>query len=45
MDGSGVWEIFYPLARILAIGGGILLGIICLSVLWLCFSGKQHKKA
>ena len=45
MDGSGLLEILYPLARILAVGGDILFGLIFVSVIWLCFSKKQHKKA
>ena len=45
MDGSGLLEIVYPLARILAVGGGILFGLVCVSILWLCFIGKQHKNA
>jgi len=41
----GLLEIVYALAKILAIGGGILFGLVCVSMLWLCLSGWRHKKA
>jgi hypothetical protein len=41
----GLLEIFYSLAKVLAIGGGILFGLVCLSMIWLCLSGWRHKKA
>jgi hypothetical protein len=45
MGEPGLLEIFYALAKTLAIGGGILFGFVCVSILWLCFSGWRHKKA
>lgn len=38
-------EIFYALARMLAIGMGILFGLAFVSLLWLYLSELRHKKA
>ena len=40
----GLLEIVYSLAKILAIGGGILFGLAFVSILWLYLSELRHKR-
>lgn len=39
----GPIEIFCTLIKTLAIGGGILFGLGCAAILWLCLAGLRQK--
>jgi hypothetical protein len=41
----GLLEIVCALAKMLAIGAGILFGLALFSILWLCLTGWRHNKA
>ncbi|MFZ2053369.1 MAG: hypothetical protein WAU81_04150 [Candidatus Aminicenantales bacterium] len=43
MGESGLLEIFYALAKVLAKGGAVLFGLVCVSILWLHFSERLQK--
>jgi len=45
MGELGPLEIVCALARMLAIGAGILFGLVFIPILWLSLSELRHKKA